>query len=134
MDTGKLALETYACSCQDGVEYGLCIKKVYQDKPGEPEYAGDDHELNIVTHDRWDEEPDNERDAYNKYGQQDLMQEFVNRWNVHHEQKDRIEKLERALLMLINISTDKKATKSDIIMIAEESRSVLLSKPDQPVV
>lgn len=76
----KIAIETYGCGTSNGVEYGLCLKIVH-----EGGIVSDDHELDIPTHDREEEEPENEEAAYNKYGQRDIMEELARNHNAHEE-------------------------------------------------
>jgi len=76
MDTRKLNVETYACGCDEGVEYGILIKDT------NPEITeGDDELVSIVTHQRYQPDPKDEAEAYNAYGQQDFTAELVRRYN-----------------------------------------------------
>lgn len=88
MDTRKLTVETYGCSCEGGVEYGLIIKDT---DPAIME--GDDEVMSIVTHRRHMPEPETDEDAWNPYGQQDFTNELVKRWNAYPELLDRIHDL-----------------------------------------
>lgn len=97
MDTRKLAVETYGCSCEGGVEYGLIIKDT---DPAIME--GDDEVMSIVTHRRHMPEPETDEDAWNPYGQQDFTNELVKRWNAYPELVERLKDAEWLLQGTVN--------------------------------
>lgn len=76
MDKRKLTVETYGCSCEGGVEYGLIIKDA---DPNIME--GDDEIMEIITRDRDLPQPSNKEEAYNSSGKQDFTNELVRRFN-----------------------------------------------------
>ncbi len=94
MDKRKLTVETYACSCEEGVEYGLVIKQVHTDQEDGKEYVCDDQEASFMTVCRHEEEPVTDKEAYDRNGEQTIMEEFVRRWNAYPELVAKLEELE----------------------------------------
>ena len=88
MDTRKLTLETFACSCEGGTEYGLVIKDTNHELT-----EGEDVLFDIVTHERQLPAPRSEAEAYNANGQQDAAAELVRRWNAHLDLMDKLTKI-----------------------------------------
>jgi hypothetical protein len=97
MDTRKLTVETYACSCEEGVEYGLVIKQIHTDQEDGKEYVGDDQEASFMTVCRHEEQPVTDKEAYDRNGEQTILQELVRRWNAYSDLMAKLEELELRL-------------------------------------
>lgn len=94
-DTRKLTVETYSCSCSDGVEYGLVVKQLHNDE-GE-EYVGDDAEASFMTVYRHDEQPVTDHEAYDANQELTMLSGLIARWNQSPAMVERIRALESAL-------------------------------------
>lgn len=82
MDTRKLTVETYGCSCSHGVEYGLAVKQLHRDAPEGEEYAGNDCEANFITRCRHEETtPSSDAEVWDLNQERTMLTALVRRWN-----------------------------------------------------
>lgn len=113
MDTRKLKIETYACSCEGGTEYGLVLKDADSELL-EGEYSLFD----IVTHDRQLPAPRSEGEAYNANRQKDTAAELVRRWNAYPE-------LIKALEGIVDLPSDDNGERTIPAGFLDQARQLL---------